>query len=209
MSIELANIPTLTQLYKRGIVQNSSVPLFAPSKLINDRVSIYRGDITKIKTDAIVNAANNALRNGSGVNGAIHDAAGPQLAYECEKLDGCATGDAKLTEAYSLPSKFIIHTVGPIFHNHSPEKSQSLLASCYSRSLQVAKDNDLRSVAFSSISTGIFGYPFHEAAATALLTTRKFFEENPENKIDRVVFVLFSASDEQTYKHLITQYFPN
>ena len=154
-----------------------------------------KGDITEI-TDmqAIVNAANESLLGGGGVDGAIHMAAGPRLLEECRKLHGCPTGEARLTKAYDLPCEYVIHTVGPVWHG-GRRKEPELLASCYLNSLKTAVENGIRTLAFPSISTGVYGYPVEKAAKIAVKTVRQFLDDFP-GKIDTVEWVLF---DERTY----------
>ena len=157
------------------------------------------GDITKIDTvTAIVNAANNSLLGGGGVDGAIHRAAGKELLDECRTLHGCETGEEKITKAYKLPCKNIIHTVGPIWNN-GKEKEEELLASCYYNCLLVAKENDIRSIAFPSISTGEYAFPVELAAKIAVKTVNRFLSENPDS-IDVVIWVLFDECTEKVYE---------
>jgi len=160
-----------------------------------DRIELVQGDITEQKVDAIVNAANNRLAPGGGVCGAIHSIAGSGLAKECATLGGCETGDAKITKGYNLPAKHVIHTPGPVWHG-GYKSERELLASSYRRSLEVAVENGLQSIAFPSISTGIFGFPIDIAAPIALKTAWKFLKENPDFELIR--FVLWSKED---YNH--------
>ena len=158
-------------------------------------LKVVKGDITKITDmDAIVNAANESLLGGGGVDGAIHRAAGPQLLEECRTLHGCPTGEAKITKGYNLPCRYVIHTVGPVWYGGS-EKEPDLLASCYFNSMKVAMDNGIRKVAFPSISTGVYGYPVDKAAKVAVSTVKRFLDEFTD-QIDLVEWVLF---DDRTY----------
>lgn len=154
-----------------------------------------RGDITKLMVDAIVNAANSSLLGGGGGDGAIHRAAGPELVQECRMLHGCKTGDAKITKGYRLPAKHVIHTVGPVW-NGGTHGEADLLASCYRRSLELAVEHALNSIAFAAISTGIYRFPIAEATAIAVNTVRDFVREYP---ID-VIFCCFSDSDLSIYE---------
>jgi O-acetyl-ADP-ribose deacetylase (regulator of RNase III) len=163
------------------------------------RIEIVRGDITTINVDAIVNAANTTLLGGGGVDGAIHRAAGPELLGECRTLGRCRPGDAKLTRGYRLPACFVIHTVGPFWTGGRRGEPQTL-AGCYRKSLQLALENGIKTIAFPAISCGAYRYPISEAAQIAVGTTREFLTTT--DKIDKVIFVLWSEDIYEAYRPL-------
>lgn len=163
------------------------------------KIDIVRGDITKLDVDAIVNAANTTLLGGGGVDGAIHRAAGPELLAECRTLGGCQPGEAKLTRGYRLPARFVIHTVGPVWTGGKRHEPQ-ILANCYRNSLQLAVENRINTIAFPAISCGAYGYPIQEATRIAVETTREFLGKN--DKIDKVLFVLWAEDIDEAYRRL-------
>lgn len=167
-----------------------------------DRIEIIKADITKLKVDAIVNAANNSLMGGGGVDGAIHKAAGKELLEECRKLRGCATGQSKITKGYNLPAKFIIHTVGPVWNNGT-ENEELLLASCYKTALQLAIEHNVKTIAFPSISTGAYRFPFDRASTIAYQTISNYLLNNLN--IERVFLVFYSDSDLEQMKRILTK----
>lgn len=164
---------------------------------LSKRIEILLGDITKLQIDAIVNAANNSLLGGGGVDGAIHHAAGSELLDECKLLNGCKTGEAKLTKGYKLPAKFIIHTVGPVWDggNHNEDK---LLANCYRNSLKLAVINQINTIAFPAISTGVYGFPLERATKIAVKEIKDFLGN--DQSIQKVIFVCFDNKTYQAYK---------
>lgn len=201
-SVPLNEIPTLTLLYKLKKIEPAAnnTSAYSPNATYNDRISVIRQDITTLAVDSIVNAANTSLLGGGGVDGAIHRAAGPELLDECGTLGGCETGSAKITDGYELPADKIIHAVGPIYWNKNKDEAARLLAGCYRTSLQLAVDNGCKSIAFSALSTGVYGYPSGEASLVALETVRKFLEEGEKaDELDRVIFCNFLQKDEDAY----------
>ncbi|KAJ8928273.1 hypothetical protein NQ314_019224 [Rhamnusium bicolor] len=171
------------------------------NKFLIEKISVFCGDITTLEVDAIVNAANSSLLGGGGVDGAIHRAAGPNLTEECKTFGGCPTGEARMTGGYKLPATYVIHTVGP--RGEKP----SDLKNCYTNCLKIMLKNNLRTIAFPCISTGIYGYPNESAAHIAAYTVRKFLEANVD-KVDRIIFCLFLEIDVKIYDGLLQSYFP-
>lgn len=183
------NIPETFHIF--GITNNHYI-----IKIMHTNITILQADITTLDVDAIVNAANNSLLGGGGVDGAIHRAAGPELLAKCRGLHGCPTGEAKITKGYRLKARHVIHTVGPIYRNGKHGEPE-LLASCYRQSLRLAKENGLHSIAFPSISTGVYGYPIEAAARIAMGELTRFATANPEIQL---IMCCFSAHDRQVYE---------
>lgn len=198
------------KLYKCGnnFVGVQSISPFIPipedraKRPPGSRVSLWKGDITRLEIDAIVNAANNSLLGGGGVDGAIHSAAGKLLLRECATLNGCDTGMAKITAGYNLPAKYVIHTVGPV------GEKQTLLETAYSSCLRLIQEYNLTTIAFPCISTGIYGYPNEKACEVALSTVKNFLTTTPYGpNVERVIFCLFLDKDVECYNRLIKKYF--
>lgn len=168
---------------------------------IRNRINVQQGDITKMETDAIVNAANKSLLGGGGVDGAIHRAAGPELLEECRSVGGCPTGEARMTKGYNLPAEYVIHTVGPVYSGKPQDAT--LLTNCYQNSLSLAAENGVKTIAFPAISCGVYGYPIEDACKIAVDTTVKFLESHPDIAV--VHFVLFSKGDKNVYEEYLAQ----
>lgn len=164
------------------------------------KIEIIKGDITKLRVDAIVNAANKTLLGGGGVDGAIHRAAGRELFEECKTLNGCETGQSKITKGYNLPSKFIIHTVGPVWRG-GKNNEEELLKSCYLTSLNLAIKNNIKTIAFPAISCGIYGFPIEKAAKIASETVKKFISQN--DRIEKIIFIDINDKVINEYKKLV------
>jgi O-acetyl-ADP-ribose deacetylase len=164
------------------------------------RIELIRGDITKVEADAIVNAANSSLLGGGGVDGAIHRAAGPALLESCRKLDGCPTGEARITGGFNLKAKYVIHTAGPVWRGGNANEAD-LLEKCYTNSLQLAVRHSVKTIAFPNISTGVYGFPKDQAAEIAVYTVRKWLESHHEP--ERVLFVVFDEVNAEIYNQIL------
>lgn len=167
---------------------------------MEEKIELYKGDITKLAVDAIVNAANNSLLGGGGVDGAIHRAAGPELLEYNRKLGGCETGEAKITPGFRLPAKYIIHTVGPVWRGGNANEDK-LLASCYENSLKLAVENNIKTIAFPAISTGVYGFPLERATRIAIETVKNFLKN--DSSIGKVIFVCFDEKSYSAYKSIL------
>jgi len=171
-------------------------------EFMTEKIELYQGDITKIEVDAIVNAANKSLLGGGGVDGAIHKAAGPELKEETKTLNGAETGEAKMTKGYKLPAKYVIHTVGPVY-NDGTKGEDELLKSCYENSMDIAAKNDMKTMAFPAISTGVYGYPIEEATTIAIDTVKEKLKEHSD--IEKVYLVTFSDEDYNVYDNTLNK----
>lgn len=169
---------------------------------MQDKIKLIQDDITKLKVDAIVNAANKSLLGGGGVDGAIHRAAGSELLKECRTLNGCLTGEAKITKGYKLPAKYIIHTVGPVWYGGKANE-ETLLANCYKNSLKLANKNNCKTIAFPNISTGIYRFPKNIAAKIAIQEVKRFLESN--DVINKVFFICFDDKNYKLYSVLLPE----
>jgi O-acetyl-ADP-ribose deacetylase (regulator of RNase III) len=165
-----------------------------------NKIELIRGDITKLAADAIVNAANTSLLGGGGVDGAIHRAAGPQLLEECRTLNGCKTGEAKITRGYNLPAKFVIHTAGPVWRGGAHQEPE-LLEACYINSLSLASAHALKTIAFPNISTGVYGFPKRDAANIAITSVKSWLTAHQET--EKVYFVVFDEENYELYKEIL------
>lgn len=212
-TIPLSEIPTLSLLYKLNKITPAASPSPHATSKFNDKISLFQTDITKLRVHAIVNAANESLLGGGGVDGAIHRAAGRELVAECRTLDGCDTGSAKITKAYGrLLCMNVIHAVGPVYRRRGLSEEQGgdgsnerLLRGCYTTSLDLAAKHDLKSVAFSALSTGVYGYPSKQAAAVALQAVKDWLEADEERagKMKRIIFCQFMDKDQEAYEELV------
>ncbi|KAF9196562.1 O-acetyl-ADP-ribose deacetylase macrod1 [Haplosporangium sp. Z 27] len=201
--VSIENIPTLSESYAK-LPKPTKELANAPDRVLSDRISLWRGDMTKLKIDAIVNAANESLLGGGGIDGAIHNAAGRDLLAECRKLNGCKTGSAKITKGYKLPAQHVIHTVGP------QGEYKDTLEKCYRSVLDIVKEKELTTVAFCCVSTGIYGYDNLKAAHVALDTVGNWLRENYDYamRMERVIFCTFLEIDQNIYEKLLPEYFP-
>jgi O-acetyl-ADP-ribose deacetylase (regulator of RNase III) len=174
--------------------------------MISGKITLLEGDITQQSVDAIVNAANTSLLGGGGVDGAIHLAAGPELLAECRRLNGCKTGDAKITRGYNLPADWVIHTVGPVWHDGKHGEDEQL-ASCYRRCLAIAEQYEIRSIAFPAISTGVYGFPPERAAKIAVKQVKTFLEH--PSSVEAVMFVCFNRQTYDCYRSAVKEILSN
>lgn len=205
--ITIDEIPTVSQLYQRKELESAILEAGdeapTPNQSFNDKICVIKADITKLEVDAIVNAANNSLLGGGGVDGAIHRAAGDELLFATRKLGGCDTGSAKITGAFKLPCKKVIHAVGPVYYHDAKTECEEDLASCYTTSLELAVQNGCKSIAFSALSTGVYGYPSSAAAEVAIQAVKAFLEGENGDSLEKVIFVTFMPKDVRAYNELL------
>ena len=202
--LALDAIPCLTQLYDRGALSAAASAAHPPNARLNARVGLVRHDITRIAADGIVNAANESLLGGGGVDGAVHRGAGPRLLDACVLLGGCRPGEAKATAGFDLPARKVVHTVGPVYYRATDKKrAAEVLRSCYRRSLEVGEQNRLTSLVFCPVATGIYGYPNEEAAEIAISEVRRYLDEGRGGNYSMVVFTNILAVDYDPYLALL------
>ncbi|GAA6025928.1 hypothetical protein JCM10207_008067 [Rhodosporidiobolus poonsookiae] len=209
--IPLSDLDPVRVYYEQNKLQGFTDPkdlVYPHSATLNDKVYLWRGDITNLSVDCIVNAANKSLLGGGGVDGAIHAAAGRGLYTECKTLNGAETGETKLTGGHELPAKHVAHTVGPIYSQKRKAESEDKLRSCYKGTLELCVKNGIRTVAFSGISTGVYGYPLDDAASVACDEVRKFLEGPDGDKLDAIIFTVFRPIDVASYENNLPAYFP-
>ncbi|KAI5892160.1 A1pp-domain-containing protein [Schizophyllum commune H4-8] len=201
MVVRLKDIATIGKLYVEKVLVASDKPRYPHKASLLEKISLFQGDITKLEVDVIVNAANRSLLGGGGGKSqACHLMDGLKRFATSRTLGGAETGESKITKGYKLPAKHVIHTVGPIYHSGDEEKNERLLRSCYRSSLQLAVQNNLKHIAFCSVSTGIYGYPIMDATHVALDEVRKFYDSEDGEKLDRAIFVVWSDKDKRVYE---------
>lgn len=204
-TLSVADIATLPALYKSKSIHASTTN---PKSPYIDHISLIKHDITRLSVSCIVNAANSKLLGGGGVDGAIHRAAGPELLSACQPLHGCKTGSAKITPAFRLSAKHVVHAVGPVYDSVRAAESERLLRGAYRASLDLARDHGCESIAFSTISTGVYGYPIELATEVVLDEVRNWLSQNEASVVQRIVFCVFSDEDEAVYLDTLPKYFP-